>query len=113
MSALTYGAFYVKESTIISVVDKSAAEKVPKKSILADFFEMSHVVDTVRVVFKDGPKKRRLRVIMLNIALMVAVGPMYGEMVVVYLFTRYKFNWSEVEFSYFSTFNMLASLVGE
>lgn len=36
-----------------------------------------------------------------------------GEMSVIYLFTRYKFNWSEVEFSFFSTYAMLTSLVGE
>lgn len=36
-----------------------------------------------------------------------------GEMSVIYLFTRYKFNWSEVEFSIFSTYGMLTSLVGE
>lgn len=34
-------------------------------------------------------------------------------MSVIYLFTRYKFNWSEVEFSFFSTYAMLTSLVGE
>lgn len=33
-------------------------------------------------------------------------------MSVIYLFTRYKFNWSEVEFSLFSTYGMLTSLVG-
>lgn len=35
-----------------------------------------------------------------------------GEMSVFYLFTRYKFNWSEVEFSIFSTYSMLTGLVG-
>jgi hypothetical protein len=34
-------------------------------------------------------------------------------MSVIYLFTRYKFNWSEVEFSFFSTYAMLTSLVGK
>lgn len=29
-----------------------------------------------------------------------------------YLFTRYKFNWSEVEFSFFSTYNMGIHLIG-
>lgn len=38
--------------------------------------------------------------------------PLPGEMSVIYLFTRYKFNWSEVEFSFFSTYAMLTSLVG-
>lgn len=34
-------------------------------------------------------------------------------MSVIYLFTRFKFNWSEVEFSLFSTYAMLTSLVGK
>lgn len=35
-----------------------------------------------------------------------------GEMSVFYLFTRYQFNWSEVQFSIFSTYNMLTGLIG-
>lgn len=30
-----------------------------------------------------------------------------------YLFTRYQFNWSEVEFSFFSTYNMAVHLIGK
>lgn len=33
-------------------------------------------------------------------------------MSVIYLFTRYKFNWDEVDFSIFSTYNMITGLVG-
>lgn len=33
-------------------------------------------------------------------------------MAVLYLFTRNKFNWNEVDFSIFSTYNMLVGLVG-
>lgn len=35
-----------------------------------------------------------------------------GEMSLFYLFTRFKFNWSEVEFSFFSTYNMGIHLLG-
>lgn len=33
-------------------------------------------------------------------------------MSVVYLFTRYRFNWGEVEFSIFSTYGMITGLIG-
>lgn len=33
-------------------------------------------------------------------------------MAVIYLFTRNKFNWNEVDFSIFSTYNMLVNLIG-
>lgn len=36
-----------------------------------------------------------------------------GEMSLFYLFTRYKFNWSEIEFSLFSTYSMGIHLIGE
>lgn len=33
-------------------------------------------------------------------------------MVVMYLFTRYRFNWDEVDFSIFSTYSMVTNLLG-
>lgn len=111
---LMYGIFGVKEpSTFVDGTTK-ADSKVPDTTcaMFADFFDKTHVVDTFRVVFKDGPRKRRIRVITLIVALMVLVGPMYGEMAVMYLFTRYRFNWSELDFSVFSTYTMVTSLFG-
>ena len=35
-----------------------------------------------------------------------------GESPIFYLFTRYKFNWSEVEFSFYSTYSMGLNLIG-
>ncbi|PSN43506.1 hypothetical protein C0J52_13408 [Blattella germanica] len=35
-----------------------------------------------------------------------------GEMAVMYLFTRYRFNWNEVDFSIFSTYSMITNLIG-
>ncbi|XP_014223806.1 solute carrier family 46 member 3-like [Trichogramma pretiosum] len=77
-----------------------------------DFFALRHVKETFRVVFKEGPRNRRKRVMVLMIIVMVLIGPMYGEMSVMYLFTRYRFNWNEVQFSFFSTYSMVTSLIG-
>lgn len=87
--------------------------KAKEKGLIADFFDKEHVVQTFKVAFKKGENQRRLRVTMILIVVMVVIGPMHGEMSVIYLFTRYKFNWSEVEFSFFSTYAMLTSLIGE
>lgn len=35
-----------------------------------------------------------------------------GEMSIFYLFTRYRFNWGEVEYSMFSTYSMITGLIG-
>lgn len=79
---------------------------------LREFFDTRYVKETILVAFKKGPQQRRLRVIMLVIVLCVVIGPIYGEMSVMYLFTRYRFNWNEVDFSVFSTYAMCTSLIG-
>lgn len=84
-----------------------------KPSGRCDFFDVSHVISTVRVVFRNGPRRRRLRVLLLIVTLVVIEGPIFGEMAVMYLFTRYRFNWNEVDFSVFSTFTTLTNLVGK
>ncbi|XP_070490268.1 lysosomal proton-coupled steroid conjugate and bile acid symporter SLC46A3-like [Chironomus tepperi] len=108
--ALIYGIFFVEEPNMkINEKDKLKAKE---KGLIADFFDKEHVIQTFRVAFKKGENQRRLRVTMILIVVMVVIGPMHGEMSVIYLFTRYKFNWSEVEFSFFSTYAMLTSLIG-
>lgn len=123
-----------------ATIEKSAAVK---KSMLADFFDFAHVRETFRVAFKSGQKNRRSKIIMLMVVVIIVIGPQHGtclhpaiaqktyrikliliwtvnfstlrtgEMSLFYLFTRYKFNWSEVEFSFFSTYNMAIHLIGK
>ncbi|KAL1402063.1 hypothetical protein pipiens_006250 [Culex pipiens pipiens] len=107
--AFFYGVFFVPE---VDIVNEKERLKAQEKSALADFFDKEHVMETFRVAFKQGERQRRLRVIMLMIVVMVVIGPLHGEMSVIYLFTRYRFNWSEVEFSFFSTYGMLTGLIG-
>lgn len=92
--------------------DEKKMEKLSSKSLFADFFDYKHVIETLRVAFKSGENQRRSRVIMLLIVVMVVIGPFHGEMSVMYLFTRFKFHWSEIEFSLFSTYSMLVGMVG-
>lgn len=111
--AFLYGLICVPEPAVLKKQKELNDLKSSNKSMLADFFDRKHVVETFEVAFKRGANQRRLRVIMLMIVVMVVIGPMHGEMSVVYLFTRYQFNWSEVEFSFFSTYGMLTGLVGK
>jgi MFS transporter, PCFT/HCP family, solute carrier family 46, member 3 len=107
--AIFYGVIYVVEKEADD--EKRKIEK-NYKSFLSDFFDREHVMETIKVAFKTGENQRRLRVIMLLIVVMVVIGPLHGEMSVMYLFTRYKFNWSEIEFSFFSTYAMIIGLIG-
>ncbi|XP_023720850.1 proton-coupled folate transporter isoform X2 [Cryptotermes secundus] len=110
-----YGVFRIKEAPR----QKTEQEKKRKEAFkqqrcgfIRDFFDIRHISETFRVGFKEGKNNRRMRVIMLMIACMVIIGPMHGEMAVMYLFTRYRFNWNEVDFSLFSTYGMITNLFG-
>ncbi|XP_068623606.1 lysosomal proton-coupled steroid conjugate and bile acid symporter SLC46A3-like [Battus philenor] len=104
-----YGFFRIKEMKRNDISVKPSSNCC---EWLKDFFDVRYVKDTLMVAFKKGPNNRRLRVIMLVVVLCVVIGPIYGEMSVMYLFTRYRFNWNEVDFSMFSTYAMCTSLVG-
>ncbi|KAF5273413.1 hypothetical protein FQA39_LY07430 [Lamprigera yunnana] len=106
--AFFYGYFKIQETP------KNVEKKQPKGKcgFLKDFFDWNHILDTVKIVFEKGESNRRLKIVMLMLVVMVVIGPMHGEMVVVYLFTRYRFNWDEVRFSIFSTYNMVIGMIG-
>jgi len=70
--------FYVKESA--KHKNATIEKKSIDKSVLADFFDREHVLETFRVAFKNGENQRRLRVIMLIIVVMVVIGPMHGKL---------------------------------
>lgn len=113
LCAFLYGLIWLPEPPALKKQKELNALKSTNRSRIADFFDKEHVVETFQVAFKKGANQRRLRVIMLMIVVMVVIGPLHGEMSVFYLFTRYQFNWSEVEFSVFSTYAMLTGLVGK
>lgn len=82
MIALFYGFFYVEEPKL--KIDEKQRLKSAERSLLADFFDKEHVVETFRVAFKKGENQRRLRVSMLLIVVMVVIGPMHGELSSIY-----------------------------
>lgn len=106
--AFSYGFCKIREV-------KRVSEKTEYKTIcsfVTDFFDYKHIANTFTVAFKKGENNRRMKIMMLMLVVMVVIGPMHGEMVVVYLFTRYRFNWDEVNFSIFSTYNMIIAMIG-
>ncbi|KAL0840661.1 hypothetical protein ABMA28_015857 [Loxostege sticticalis] len=76
------------------------------------FFDLSNVKETFKVVFKNGPNRRRLRMCVLMIIVTFLFGPMFGEMSVMYMSTRYRFNWDEVKFSLFQAYNFITHTIG-
>ncbi|XP_072392690.1 proton-coupled folate transporter-like isoform X2 [Diabrotica undecimpunctata] len=106
--AFYYGYKSIKEP---KKLDKPTLPDKPC-AFIRDFFNVRHLLDTFRVAFKKGESKRRKKVMLLMLVVMVVIGPMHGEMSVGYLFTRYRFNWDEVDFSIFSTYSMVTNLIG-
>lgn len=111
--ALIYGQITIKE-TGISNQNKSIEEtaSAPKKNFFFDFFDPSHIKETLRVAFKDDVRNRKKRICTIMILVMVIIGPLHGEMTVMYLFVRYKFTWDEIDYSFFSTFAFVVHMCG-
>lgn len=106
--AFFYGYYKIQESPRKITSSKSKG----KCAFLREFFDWNHIMDTMKVAFKGGENNRRMKIMMLMLVVMVVIGPMHGEMVVIYLFTRFRFNWDEVDFSIFSTYNMIIGMIG-
>ncbi|XP_012222597.1 probable peptidoglycan muropeptide transporter SLC46 [Linepithema humile] len=116
--SFVYGLVVIKEPSRV-LVKRAQKKKIPpskgKWSVCAfikNFFSLRHIEETFRVAFKKGANNRQKRVIVLMVIVMVVIGPLYGEMAVLYLYMRYRYNWNEVTFSMFSTFSMVTNLIG-
>nr|CAD7456136.1 unnamed protein product [Timema tahoe] len=102
----TYGILSVKET-------RPLIPRPEGVGFFKDFFDIRHVKDTLQVAFKQRKGNRRMRVIMIMILSIVLVGPMFGESAINYLFTRYKFNWNEVDYSMYATYTVIIHLIGQ
>ncbi|RVE46608.1 hypothetical protein evm_008741 [Chilo suppressalis] len=90
-------------------------EKKERSAILnfiKEFFDVALVLDTFRIAFQKGVGNRRLRVSLLLIVVCVVFGPLHGEITITYLFTRFRFNWDEVQFSIWSTYCIVTNFIG-
>lgn len=74
--ALLYGYFCVEEPKKKTVAKQTQVSS--DKSLLADFFNKEHVVETFKVALRKGDNHRRLKVSLLLILFFVIFGPMHG-----------------------------------
>ncbi|KAJ0180102.1 hypothetical protein K1T71_004693 [Dendrolimus kikuchii] len=108
--SLIYGYFYLEEPKK-KIPEKK--KKAPKcLGFLREFFDIGLVLETFKVAFKKGPGNRRLRVALLLIVVCVVFGPLHGEFTILYLFSRYRFNWDEVQYSIWCTYAIVTNLIG-
>ncbi|XP_045446546.1 solute carrier family 46 member 3-like [Melitaea cinxia] len=76
------------------------------------FFDFKNIKDTFRVMFKKDANNSRWRVSILVLVVCLLFGPIHGEVSVMYISTRYRFNWDEVNFSLFQAYNMVTHTIG-
>ncbi|XP_037299543.1 proton-coupled folate transporter-like isoform X2 [Manduca sexta] len=107
---LIYLTFKIQDLNITE--DKKIHDRRGVRHFFRTFFDLTNVKDTLRVVFKKAPNNRRIRLCILLAVVAVLFGPIYGEVAVLYMSTRYRFNWDEVDFSIFQTYNFITHTVG-
>nr|XP_024215107.1 proton-coupled folate transporter-like isoform X2 [Halyomorpha halys] len=110
--SILYCLFVLPEDRKPTKKQAQLEQKLGFFGFLKDFFNPGHLKDTITFVFKKGAHNRRMRVSLLMLAVIVIFGPLHGEMTVMYLFTRYRFNWNEVDYSIFNTYSMVTNLIG-
>ncbi|KAI5645165.1 major facilitator superfamily domain-containing protein [Phthorimaea operculella] len=76
------------------------------------FVSLSNIKESFRVLVRSGPNHRRARVLVSLATICSLFGPLYGEAMVMYLVTRYRFNWDEVTFSIFQSYNFVTHTLG-
>ncbi|XP_050421659.1 proton-coupled folate transporter-like isoform X2 [Adelges cooleyi] len=111
-----YGIVFIKDTRkskdAVVASNKDDAKSTPFIKNVQNFFDVKHIKAAIAVTFKKGKYNRRIRVIMMMLVLIIIMGPMSGEMSVMYLSTRMRFNWDEVKYSVFSTYTMAVGFIG-
>lgn len=106
--SLVYGCLYLEDPKRKTVEKKHTG----CFGFIREFFDFALVTETFRVAFQKGTGNRRLRVCVLLIVVCVVFGPSQGEFSILYLFTRFRFNWDEVKYSIWSTYSIVTNLIG-
>ncbi|XP_068630608.1 lysosomal proton-coupled steroid conjugate and bile acid symporter SLC46A3-like [Battus philenor] len=109
--SICHGVFYIKEPER-PTLEKKEEQQTGLRNFLKSFFDIKHVKDTLTVAFKKGPNNRRLKSILVLASIAFIYGPAYGEFTIRYLFTRYRFNWDAVKYSFYNTFYICIHTLG-
>ncbi|KOB72195.1 Adenylate cyclase, partial [Operophtera brumata] len=100
-----YVLFFLEDHTWLENKDKE--KKTGFFGFLAEFFDFHSLKETLGIAFKKGPNNRRLRICLILTVVCLIFGPMFGELSVMYIFARYRFNWDEVKYSIYSTYSLM------
>ncbi|XP_068630784.1 proton-coupled folate transporter-like [Battus philenor] len=92
--------------------DKGKKRRTGPVGFLLEFFDLNSLRETVGIVFKKGRNNRRLQLCLILTCVCLHFGPLMGELSIMYIFVRYRFNWDEMKYSIYSTYSLIMHLVG-
>ncbi|OWR47491.1 adenylate cyclase, partial [Danaus plexippus plexippus] len=95
----------------LKIKKKKTIVKEESQTVLS-MFSVKDLAATVNVAFKSRQGSRRLQIVLVMFAYMLIVGPVLGEAQMTYWFTRYKFKFTEVDYSLFLTYSVLVGTIG-
>lgn len=102
---ILYGAFRLKESKAVNVVRT--------KSFCVDFFDLKNVKDTFKVLVRKRDDRKRTKLFLMLISFIIVKGVNAAEMDILFLYTRLKFQWDEMQFGFFTTYDIVLRLIGK
>ncbi|XP_069354872.1 proton-coupled folate transporter-like isoform X3 [Maniola hyperantus] len=108
--SICHGYFYIQNPKR-TITDKEKDETGFCR-FLKSFFDFKNVKDTLTVAIKPGPNRRRIKSILVLTSIAFIYGPANGEFAVRYLFTRFRFNWDALKYSFYNTFYICIHALG-
>ncbi|KAL1452655.1 hypothetical protein WDU94_006862 [Cyamophila willieti] len=118
ISCLIYGCLNIDEVVSNSDEPKISSDDSGKglTTFLKEFFNCESIKGTFRSLFHDSQygntPNRNSTIVMMMLCVIVIFGPTSGEFAIMYLYTRFRFNWTEIDYSIFSTVNTFTHLFG-
>ncbi|KAK9874853.1 hypothetical protein WA026_005669 [Henosepilachna vigintioctopunctata] len=113
VAAIFYGIIMIEDDLSSKNSNgKNGTKMEPKKSFLVDLFDYRHIVNTFAIVFKEGAFTKRLKLCLVMILVLLNVGSYRGELTVMYMFSRRKFTWDELDYSGYNTYHSVTQMLG-
>ncbi|XP_041976386.1 proton-coupled folate transporter-like [Aricia agestis] len=106
-----YICFFIKDKSTLR--EKKSKNNRPRwVQFLIQFFNLQSLKDMLGLLLKRRPNNQRMKLILIMIAVCLINGPFWGELSIFYIACRYRFNFDEIKYSIFTSYNLTLHAVG-